>query len=125
MTEHALSSSDTDHRHPCDETGPHGGHRYMIGGQVQRCPGITAPAGPLPPEELPPYSGDDVQCPKCRNVGASTRYRAAGEHGENDRRTWGPSPKGERLERECSRCDYTWDEALAVPDDEDRREATA
>lgn len=64
-------------------------------------------------KELPPYSGDDTQCPKCSNIGAYTEHKKAGEPGSG-------SPIGiglpERLERRCSRCDYEWDEALNPPD---------
>ncbi|MGW6416332.1 hypothetical protein [Streptomyces sp. NPDC055055] len=79
---------------------------------------LTALPAPLVAEpddhRLPPYSGEDIACVKCSHETAITRYRAAGEHGTNDR-PYGRSPKGERLERECWRCDYTWDEALAPP----------
>jgi len=68
------------------------------------------------PDTLPPYSGDNPTCPKCSHQGAITRRRAAGEHGSGDVPTFGPSPKGERLERECWRCDFVWDEALNPPD---------
>ncbi|MFD7185522.1 hypothetical protein ACFV90_36870 [Streptomyces sp. NPDC059904] len=65
-------------------------------------------------DQLPPFSGDSPTCPKCGNVGATTRYRAA-----SPRMLWdwndatgmrGQLP--ERLERECDRCDWHWDEAL-------------
>lgn len=69
---------------------------------------------PVAPDALPAYSGEETPCPKCFNLGAYTRHRKSGEHGENDHRTFGPSRKGERLERQCSRCHYTWDEALAT-----------
>ncbi|MFH8792230.1 hypothetical protein [Streptomyces sp. NPDC017941] len=64
---------------------------------------------------LPPYSGNNPTCIKCAHTGAATRHRAAGEHGSDDLATYGPSDKGERLERECDRCDYVWDEALNPP----------
>lgn len=57
---------------------------------------------------LPPFSGDDTQCPKCSNLGADTRWV--------DAEMLGPSYlQRERLERRCTRCDYTWDEALNPP----------
>lgn len=67
---------------------------------------------------LPPYSGPSAACAKCRNVGALTRYRGP-QSGRtlsklNGKRRPGPLP--ERLERECHRCDYQWDEALPADD---------
>ncbi|MDX3345961.1 hypothetical protein PV368_11010 [Streptomyces sp. ME02-6979A] len=67
---------------------------------------------------LPPYSGTDAVCPKCVFNEAFTWYRPAitrptnfGDfNGKHARR--GPLP--ERLERECSRCSFKWDEALVV-----------
>ena len=70
------------------------------------------------PDTLPPYSGDNPTCLKCSHQGAITRHRAAGEHGSGDPATFGPSPKGERLERECQRCDYVWDETLNPPEEQ-------
>lgn len=68
-------------------------------------------------ETLPPYSGDDTTCPKCAHLGASTRFRAASARMLWD--TWndkivsrGPLP--ERLQRECNRCGWCWDEDLAT-----------
>lgn len=69
------------------------------------------------PQDLPAFTGAAALCVKCGDLGAATSYRAAGEHGTRDRHTFNPSPKGERLERECRRCDYTWDEALATETD--------
>lgn len=62
--------------------------------------------------ELPPYSGEDVQCPKCGHVEATTRHREAGEPRAGEivflaRAALYP----ERLERECWSCNFTWDEA--------------
>lgn len=71
---------------------------------------------------LPPFSGDDTVCRKCSHAGAETRYRARGEVPEREEGTqsfgdiW-----PERLERECGRCRYQWDEALNLP----TREETA
>lgn len=79
---------------------------------------LTAP-GALPPEELPAYTGGFAVCAKCGKQDAITRYRAAGEHGSRGSGTFRPSPKGERLERECWRCEYTWDEALTDGTDPD------
>ncbi|MEU8279544.1 hypothetical protein ACFYOK_29490 [Microbispora bryophytorum] len=59
---------------------------------------------------LPPYSGEDVTCPKCRNKGASTRFLPYGRcsHGsETIVIGWEPN---ERLHRECTRCAHAWDE---------------
>lgn len=64
--------------------------------------------------ELQPYSGDKPTCPKCSNKGAFTEYRA---HGKclHDRAggVLGFSPN-ERLHRQCTRCDYAWDEAIVI-----------
>ncbi|MFD4855094.1 hypothetical protein [Streptomyces atratus] len=79
---------------------------------------MTDPTTPAAEGQLPPYSGEDVTCGKCANVGAYTSYRAAGEHSSNEAPTWGRSAKGERLERSCSRCSFIWDEALVRPVDE-------
>lgn len=71
------------------------------------------------PETLPPFSGDEATCPKCGHEGAFTRFRSA-----RPRSLWdwndtsimrGPLP--ERLQRECQRCDFLWDEALATAGD--------
>lgn len=51
---------------------------------------------------LPPYSGEDVTCPKCGDSGASTRWSEC----NTTSGLW-----GERLVRECKRCSYAWDEA--------------
>ncbi|MEV7805029.1 hypothetical protein AB0O28_18970 [Microbispora sp. NPDC088329] len=59
---------------------------------------------------LPPYSGEDVTCPKCGNEGASTRFLPYGTcaHGTETLVTgWEPN---ERLHRECTRCGHAWDE---------------
>lgn len=77
----------------------------------------TTPAGAI----LPPFSGSDTVCAKCRYLEAFTRYRPAlsdrtrEEFNGATRR--GPLP--ERLERTCARCDYAWDEALPVDDQAD------
>ncbi|MFC9341430.1 hypothetical protein ACFT0G_25375 [Streptomyces sp. NPDC057020] len=77
---------------------------------------LPAPPAPEPVDHrLPPYSGEYIVCAKCSHDTAITRHKEAGEHGTNDRPTYGRSPKGERLERECWRCDFSWDEALAPP----------
>lgn len=63
---------------------------------------------------LPPFSGEAALCAKCGNTGAGTAYKAAGEPPENGVHAmcdqW-----PERLERECSRCEYRWDEDLNPP----------
>lgn len=86
------------------------------------CAALAAAAlGHLPPTpgpddtRLPPYSGEETVCVKCSHDSAVTRFRKAGEHSTQDPHTFRPSTKGERLERECWRCDYAWDEALAPP----------
>ena len=60
-------------------------------------------------DALPPFSGDDVECIKCGNVGAYTHYRKKGEPSPGEIAFGGGPP--ERLDRECARCDYTWLEA--------------
>lgn len=59
-------------------------------------------------EELPPYSGEDAQCVKCSNTGAFTEWRPAESLGTT-------VLKAEHLRRQCTRCDYRWDEALNPP----------
>ncbi len=87
--------------------------------------GQTAAAGPAdqPPANpddgggiLPPFSGDDAECPKCLHPEADTEYRLSLPvrclDAFNGRHRPGPQP--ERLQRTCGRCGYQWDEALAV-----------
>lgn len=63
---------------------------------------------------LPPYSGEETPCPKCSNTRARTTWRpAVGRRTLSDLAHGGPLP--ERLERECERCDFQWDEALCPP----------
>ncbi|MEU6628384.1 hypothetical protein ABZ905_08830 [Streptomyces parvus] len=65
---------------------------------------------------LPPFTGDDAVCPMCSHFETLTRYRPAkGMVVEdfNGKPRRGPLP--ERLERECGRCDFAWDEALLPP----------
>lgn len=60
------------------------------------------------PKPLPPFSGDNTQCPKCSNHGAYTEWKEA--------ETLGSSYlQRERLRRRCTRCDYEWDEAINPP----------
>lgn len=59
-------------------------------------------------KELPPYTGDDAQCPKCSNVGAFTEWQDAYRMGAAEL-------DSERLRRRCERCDFEWDEALNPP----------
>ncbi|GHA94194.1 hypothetical protein [Streptomyces chryseus] len=85
-------------------------------GQLGHRPVPAGPAG----DDLPSYTGPFVVCAKCSHTEAITRFRAAGEHSTQDRPTFRPSRKGERLERQCWSCDYTWDEALNPPDGDPR-----
>lgn len=62
---------------------------------------------------LPPFSGNNPTCPKCGNVGATTRY--TNQFGQG----WmqydypeGPRIEGEHLVRECNRCGFAWPEAV-------------
>ncbi|WP_199570583.1 hypothetical protein [Streptomyces murinus] len=65
-------------------------------------------------ESLPPFSGDETACVKCAHLEAFTRFRPACPRGlwEYNGRTDMRGPLPERLERQCQRCDYQWDEAL-------------
>ncbi|MEU4256295.1 hypothetical protein AB0B42_00555 [Streptomyces fradiae] len=59
-------------------------------------------------QPLPPYSGDDAECPKCSNLGAYTAWQPAEKLG-------GHQLTEEHLRRECKRCNYRWKEALNPP----------
>jgi hypothetical protein len=67
---------------------------------------------------LPPYSAEDAVCPMCQYMEAFTWFRPAivrtvtvpDWNGALARH--GPLPK--RLERECARCTFSWDEALVT-----------
>lgn len=67
-----------------------------------------------PPQELPPFSGDGPRCPKCLGNGASTAYLGYGECAHGTFNETIGFETNERLHRECRRCGYMWDEALAV-----------
>ncbi|MFC8332789.1 hypothetical protein [Streptomyces olivaceus] len=76
---------------------------------------LTA-AGALPTRrtpELPPFTGDRAECPKCSYDLVRTTYchplPAGGRDTLNELWVWGPLP--ERHRRECERCDYQWHEA--------------
>ncbi|MCY0957681.1 hypothetical protein [Streptomyces sp. H27-H5] len=77
--------------------------------------GLLPPTPPRADDRFPSYTGEETPCPKCAHDTAITRYRRRGEHSTQDRQTFMPSVKGERLERQCWRCDYCWDEAVAPP----------
>lgn len=67
---------------------------------------------------LPPYSGPEACCAKCSNRGAYTQHRDAVApemllRSDSGRLRRGPLP--ERLERQCERCDFQWDESLCPP----------
>lgn len=66
-------------------------------------------------QTLPPYSGEDVTCPKCGHEGAHTTYLEYGvckhEAGPGQTVVLGYEPN-ERLHRECDNCSYAWDEAI-------------
>jgi hypothetical protein len=53
---------------------------------------------------LPPFSGDDVPCPKCGKEGCSTEWVSPNFVGPGGTR-------GECLERRCRRCTHAWGEA--------------
>lgn len=66
--------------------------------------------------ELPPFTGNAALCPKCGYEFVSTGYRRA-LSATTMLRTGGRLVRGplpERQERDCDRCHYTWDEAVAV-----------
>lgn len=63
---------------------------------------------------LPPFSGDQSVCPKCSYGEARVQYRTHGERPEQGIHSMS-DVWPERLERECKRCDYTWDEDLNPP----------
>lgn len=71
-------------------------------------------------EVLPPFSGDTPTCPKCQYEGASTRYLGTGRCLHGERGVAVGVGKNERLHRECARCGYEWDEALAEPRESSR-----
>ncbi|MFJ4926814.1 hypothetical protein [Streptomyces sp. NPDC088736] len=66
-------------------------------------------------QPLPPFSGDEPVCPKCQFKGASTQYRKLGQCVHDSGGGSIGMTKNERLHRECGRCGYAWDEALAEP----------
>lgn len=79
---------------------------------------MTAATAATPvPEPLPPYSGDDTLCAMCSYDLAYTSFRAKQArvqrefNGRIERHAVFPA----RLERQCKRCDYQWDEALNPP----------
>lgn len=76
--------------------------------------GVQPQPLPDPVEVLPPYSGPDTECVKCSNGEAFTRYRPAiGRHlADRNGVTALRNRLPERLERQCQRCDFEWDEAL-------------
>lgn len=65
-------------------------------------------------ETLPPYSGSDTTCVKCGNKGAFTEYLGHGKCLHDPVGTVLGFEPNERLHRQCSRCDYAWDEATAI-----------
>ncbi|MFZ4266549.1 hypothetical protein [Streptomyces arboris] len=79
---------------------------------------ITAATAATPvPEPLPPYSGEDALCAMCSHDLAYTYFRAERVrvqrefNGRLERHHVFPA----RLERQCKRCEYQWDEALNPP----------
>lgn len=66
-------------------------------------------------EALPSFSGDTPTCAKCGYEGATTQYRELGQCVHAEGNTVLGIRKNERLHRECFRCGYAWDEALAEP----------
>ncbi|MYR58325.1 hypothetical protein GTY54_19500 [Streptomyces sp. SID625] len=66
---------------------------------------------------LPPYSAEDAVCPMCQNREAFTWFRPAMPPNAVQADWNGTARRGGlpmRLERECARCTYKWDEALVI-----------
>lgn len=82
----------------------------------ERAEATLTAAGALPTRstpELPPFTGDSAECPKCAYDLARTTYchplRAGSRDTLNGLWMWGPLQ--ERHRRECERCEYQWYEA--------------
>lgn len=67
------------------------------------------------PDTLPPFSGDKPTCAKCGNDAAFTGHRAYGQCLHDLSGTVMGFEPNERLHRQCTRCDYVWDEAVVTP----------
>lgn len=63
--------------------------------------------------DLPPFSGDKPTCVKCQFKGAATQYMRIGRCLHDGSHSTIGMTQNERLHRECIRCGYGWDEALA------------
>ena len=61
-----------------------------------------------PPEDYPPFSGDEAVCVKCGSDVIDTEYQPEGTRLRGQHVVLGPGP--EWLKRECSRCGYSWPE---------------
>ena len=59
-------------------------------------------------QELPPFSGHTVSCPKCGHDHAWTQYHDGRVIAWSRRK----HAAGEHLDRGCTRCGYGWDEAV-------------
>jgi hypothetical protein len=66
-------------------------------------------------EALPPFSGDDTTCAKCGNKEAFTSYRERGTCLHDTAGGVYGFALNERLHRQCTHCDYAWDEATVTP----------
>ena len=68
---------------------------------------------------LPPYTGENGRCAKCGSTSARTRYQArldpSARIQHELRNVPMHDPEQERLCRECERCHFHWDEAVAAP----------
>lgn len=62
--------------------------------------------------DYPPYSGDDSKCAKCGNEESYTRYCAGRCIGNGARHHEVLGTSDEHFCRSCSRCGFTWDEAI-------------
>lgn len=71
----------------------------------------------LTPDPLPPFSGQEARCPKCRST-ISSEHQQAGtvfiRSLSGGRFMWGfERGADEWLLRECDGCGYSWPEACA------------
>lgn len=77
----------------------------------------------LDTEPLPPFTGDDAQCPKCRCIGASLKYEAGSKRNDRLGCSFGCQRDSntslslfiDRFHRKCNICGFYWHEA--VPDE--------
>jgi hypothetical protein len=83
----------------------------------ERAEATLTAAGALPTRqtpELPPFTGDSAECPKCSYDLIRTTYCHPLRSGTRDtlNGVWAWGPLQERHRRECERCEYQWYEAI-------------